>query len=311
MKKLVARVLAGVMILSMLSGCGETETSTGSGNDNNTGSVSTETIKIATKAGTECYIMGEMLGILVEQGTGRKVEITKDIASTELIQSAMERGEFDITPEYTSTAWIFVVAREDFPTDDIMYEDLREFYQTEKNMDWTGLYGFNNTFAITVTSEIAEKYQLETYSDLSEVSSELVFGGNTNFVANDTGLPGVSETYGMEFAKVVDLAIGLNYPAMEQNEIQVTNAFTTDAQLAVADVKVLEDDKGYFSNFFCGTVARNEVLEEVEGLREALESLNGQITDAEMASMNYAVEIDGRSEKTVALEFLQSKGLAE
>ena len=65
-----------------------------------------DTIRIATKPMTEQYILGEMLGLVITDSTGYPVEITKGVGGgTSNIQPAMERGDFDLYPEYTSSGW--------------------------------------------------------------------------------------------------------------------------------------------------------------------------------------------------------------
>ena len=46
------------------------------------------------------------------------------------------------------------------------------------------------------------------------------------------------------------------------------------------------------------------------GRRERiLEKMNGILTDQEMADMNYKVDVEHRTEREVAVEFLKKKGL--
>ena len=47
-----------------------------------------------------------------------------------------------------------------------------------------------------------------------------------------------------------------------KGEIDVMVIFTTDGQLSVSDVTVLEDDKNFYPSYLCGNVIRSEVLEE-------------------------------------------------
>ena len=103
--------------------------------------------------------------------------------------------------------------------------------------------------------------------------------------------------------------IALKYQAMANQEIDVTNAFTTDAQLAAADVLLLQDDKSLFATYYAGTVVRNDTLEKYPGLADTLEKLTGQISDDEMREMNYQVEVEGKDEKDIARDFLTQKGL--
>lgn len=270
-----------------------------------------EAIQIATKPMTEQYILGEMLKLLIEEDTEYSAEITKGIGGgTSNIQPAMEKGEFDLYPEYTSSGWVMVLKHEaDEVDDEEMMEKLKEEYEEQFDMTWVGLYGFNNTFAVAVRKEAAEEYKLKTTSDLAGVSDQLVFGGNPDYIEREDGFGLLCETYGLDFKDVRDIDIGLKYEAMEQGDIDVTNGFTTDAQLSRDDVVVLEDDKHLQVNYFCSTVVRKDALEQYPGLEETLMKMDGILTDQEMAALNYQVEVEGKDEADVAEEFLKEKGL--
>ena len=112
---------------------------------------------------------------------------------------------------------------------------------------------------------------------------------------------------------MVDIDIGLKYQALAGGDIDVTNAFTTDAQLATPDTDLvtLADDKHLQVNYFCSTVVRQDALEKFPGLEDALMQMDGLLTDQEMASLNYQVEVEGLDEQDVARDFLTQKGLLE
>ena len=270
------------------------------------------TVRIATKPMTEQYILGEMLGLILEDA-GFQVEITKGIGGgTSNIQPAMEKGEFDLYPEYTSSGWVMVLGHEAGSiADSEMLAQLQAEYQERFGMTWVGLYGFNNTYTVAVRGEIADQYDLKATSDLAAVAGELTFGGNPDYLERADGFQAVCDTYGLEFGKVVDIDIGLKYQAMASGDIDVTNAYTTDAQLANPNVKVvaLEDDKNLQVNYFCSTVVRQDALEKFPGLEDALMKLDGALSDGEMAGLNYKVEVEGLDEKDVARDFLTQKGL--
>ena len=146
-----------------------------------------DTIRIATKPMTEQYVIGEMLDILIEQDTDLEVELTQGVGGgTSNIQPAMESGEFDIYPEYTGTAWNMVMKEEELYTEDL-FDTMQQYYNDELGMEWTGMYGFNNTYGLVVRREIAEQYNLKTYSDLSAVSDQLVFGAEYDFFEREDG----------------------------------------------------------------------------------------------------------------------------
>ena len=272
-------------------------------------------VRIATKPMTEQYILGEMLGLLIEDGTGYSVEITKGIGGgTSNIQPAMEKGEFDLYPEYTSSGWVLVLGNSaEGMSDEEMFEALKAQYEDKFGMTWLGLYGFNNTYTVVVRGEVAEEYGLEKTSDLAAVAGELTFGGNPDYLEREDGFPALCDTYGLEFGKVADIDIGLKYQALASGDIDVTNAYTTDAQLGneAMNVKALEDDKHLQVNYFCSSVVRRDALEKFPGLDDVLVEMDGILCDGEMAKLNYQVEVEGKDEKDVARDFLVQKGLLE
>ena len=268
-----------------------------------------DTIHIATKPMTEQYVLGEMLDILIEQDTDLNVEITQGVGGgTSNIQPAMENGEFDLYPEYTGTGWNMVLKKEGLYTED-MFSSLQKEYNDDYDMSWIGMYGFNNTYGLVVRKEIADKYNLKTYSDLKAVSDQLTFGAEYDFFEREDGYDALCAEYGFHFKKTMDMDIGLKYQAINQGKIDVMNIFTTDGQLSTSDVVVLVDDKQFYPSYMCGNIVRNEVMEQQPELEAVLQTLSGTITDSDMARMNYEVETLGREPRAVAKEFLAGKGL--
>lgn len=304
--KACKRLLAAVLILALalaLTACagGKTESDPGP-------------VRIATKPMTEQYILGEMLGLLIEQA-GYTVEITKGVGGgTNNIHPAMKSGEFDLYPEYTSSGWVLVLNHQAEGVDDgEMFAQLKQEYQEKFNMTWVGMYGFNNTYTIAVRGDVAAEYGLKNTSDLAAVAGKLTFGGNPDYIERQDGFGALCQTYGLDFGNVVDIDIGLKYQALSNGDIDVTNAFTTDAQLANPDTKLvtLADDKHLQVNYFCSTVVRQDALEKFPGLEEVLMQMDGLLSDQEMASLNYKVEVEGLDERDVARDFLMQKGLLE
>ena len=276
-------------------------------------SAADQPIQIATKPITEQYILGEMLKALIEAKTDYKCEITKGIGGgTSNIMPAMESGEFDLYPEYTSSGYVLVLGHDAKGVDDdAMWEQLEKEYSEQFNMEWVAHYGFNNTYCLTVRGDVAREYQLKTCSDLAEYADKLVFGGNPDYIEREDGFPAVCSTYGYEFKEIKSIDIGLKYAALANKSIDVTNGYTTDAQLGVQDVVALEDDKHLQVNYFCSTVVRRDTLDSHPGLEDALMLMDGLLSDETMAGLNAAVEVDGRDEAAVAKEYLIEKGILE
>ena len=270
-----------------------------------------KTINIATKPMTEGYILGQMLTELIEQDTDLKVNITNGVGGgTSNIHPAIVKGEFDLYPEYTGTSWEAVLKKED-SYDESKFDELQKEYKEKYNLEYINLYGFNNTYGLVVNKDIAEKYNLKTYSDLAKVSNNLIFGAEYDFFEREDGYKELQKVYNIDFKKKIDMDIGLKYQAMKDKKIDVMVIFTTDGQLAVSDVIVLEDDKKMYPSYRAGTVVRSEILSEYPELKPVLEKLNNILDDKTMADLNYQVESEGKKPEDVAREYLQEKGLLE
>ena len=270
-----------------------------------------KTINIATKPMTEGYILGQMLTELIEQDTDLKVNITNGVGGgTSNIHPAIVKGEFDLYPEYTGTSWEAVLKKE-ASYDESKFDELQKEYKEKYNLEYVNLYGFNNTYGLAVNKDIAEKYNLKTYSDLAKVSNNLIFGAEYDFFEREDGYKELQKVYNMDFKKKIDMDIGLKYQAMKDKKIDVMVIFTTDGQLAVSDVIVLEDDKKMYPSYRAGTVVRSEILSEYPELKPVLEKLNNILDDKTMADLNYQVESEGKKPEDVAREYLQEKGLLE
>lgn len=289
--KRAAALTLAVLLLPVLSGCGKKEV-----------------IHIASKPMTEQYVLTEIMKQLIEENTDYTVEITKGVGGgTTNIHPALLKGEFDLYPEYTRSAWLNVLKKEEMEKDnDKLMAALIDEYR-QMGLTWNGLYGFSNTYGLAVRKDTAEKYNLTTYSDLAAVSGELTFGGNPDYIELETGYPRLCEAYGMQFKAVKQMDIALKYNALLNNEVDVINAFTTDAQLAANDLILLQDDLNFFESYDAGTIVSLAALDKYPGLKEALDKMEGLISEDEMQKMNYEVEVNGRNEAEVAAKFLKGK----
>ncbi|MBU3145085.1 glycine betaine ABC transporter substrate-binding protein [Clostridium sp. CF012] len=292
-KKILASALALIMVVALV-GCGN----------------KTKKVVVASKPMTEQYILAEMITALIEASTDIKVEKKLGIGGgTSNIQPAMIKGEIDIYPEYTGTGWLFVL-KKDLIRDPVkLYEEVKKEYSTKYAIKWLGLYGFNDTYALAIKKSVADKLNINTYSDLASKSDSLKFGAEPDFYEREDGYKGIQKEYGFNFKEKREMDIGLKYEAINSDNVDVINAFSTDALLKKYDMKVLVDDKNFFPSYFATTLIREETLKKYPELEPVLNELQGRISDKEMIQMNYLVESEKKDPKDVAVEFLKGKKL--
>ena len=268
------------------------------------------TIRIATKPMTEQYILGEMLALLIEQDMGEKTTIIAGVdGGTANIHPALLAGAYDLYPEYTGTAWLFVLKKDPETDETALFRELSEEYAKQFKLQWVGLYGFNNTFGLGVRKGLAKQYNLAAFSDLAPLSSQLVFGAEYDFYTREDGYAALCKAYGYDFAKHMDLNISSKYSAIGKGEIDVMNIFTTDGQLASGAVAVLKDDRHFYPTYYCGTVVRQETLTQFPKLRAVLMKMHNLLTDADMSRLNHLVDSENKTPRDVARDFLKTKGL--
>ena len=269
-----------------------------------------DTIHIATKPMSEQFILGEMLALLIEENSDLHVKITKGVGGgTSNIHPAMVKGDFDLYPEYTGTGWLVILKKDTLLPLDQLFSELQKEYSREYGLKWVAPYGFNNAYSLAVSNEMAKKYNLKTFSDLALYPDLFTFGAEYDFYEINDGYADLCAYYNLKFKKNLDMDIGLKYEAMKSGKIDVINIFTTDGQLSHANLTTLKDDKHFFPSYYCATIVREETLKEHPELERILEKMNGILTDQEMADMNYKVDVEHRTEREVAVEFLKKKGL--
>jgi len=160
-----------------------------------------------------------------------------------------------------------------------------------------------------VKREVAEKYNLKTFSDLARVAGELILGCEFEFKDRPDGYPGLQETYGMNFKDVIGMDHGIMYRSLAEDKVDVIDAYSTDGQIVVYNLVILEDDKSFFPPYNAGPLTRGDVLEKYPELEDILNELGGAISESDMQALNAKVDEEGLKAEEVAREFLLEKGL--
>ncbi|KHD15372.1 glycine betaine ABC transporter substrate-binding protein [Clostridium butyricum] len=270
---------------------------------------SSNKIVIASKNFTEQIILGNMLEQLIEAKTDIDVETKLNLGGTQVAYSALKSGSVDLYVEYTGTAYVNLLDIKDGNTNpDEVYDKVNEIFKEKENIEFLDPLGFNNTYALVVRKDTAEKYNLKSISDLEKVSEEFLMGPTIEFANREDGLLGLDKAYNLNFKKVKPIDGGLRYTALMNNESDVIDAFTTDGLLDKFGLKVLEDDKNFFPPYYAAPLIRMDTLKEHPELEEVLNLLSNKITDEKMRKLNYEVDVNGRDPKVVANEFLVSEG---
>ena len=265
------------------------------------------TIRIGTLNTTESQIMGQVVKQLIEHETDLEVVLVNNLGSSIVQHQAMLDKQVDITAtRYTGTDLSGALGMEPVNDPDEAMKIVQKEFKERWDQTWFDSYGFDNTYAFTVTKELAEKYGLEKVSDLADVAGELRFGVDNSWIHREgDGYQGFVKTYGFEFPKIYPMQIGLVYEALANDEMDVVLAYSSDGRIAAFNLKILEDDKKFFPPYDTSLVARNEVLREHPELEEILNKLVGTIDTTKMQEMNYEADGEKWEPAVVAQKFLE------
>lgn len=266
------------------------------------------TIRIGSKSFTEQWIVGELLAQLLE-ANGYKVDRKLGLGGTKVVHEALVNNQIDLYAEYTGTGLVTIL-REPVMTDpQAVYDKVKRLYQKRWNLVWLQPIGFNNTYALSMRRDAAERLRVTTISDLARVAAHLVLGATHEFLNRDDGYPGLKRVYGLEFKRTVSLDPGLMYQAVAHGQVDVISAFATDGRIRAFQLVNLDDDKQFFPPYFIAPVIRGDLLAKHPKIGNVLNRLAGRIDNATMQALNYEVDGKGREPRDVAAAFLRKTGL--
>ena len=253
---------------------------------------SKDNLVIAGKLGPEPEILMNMYKLLIEENTDMTVTVKPNFGKTDFLYQALKKGDIDIYPEFTGTITGTLLQSAPKLSNDAeeVFEAARDGIKKQDNLVLLNHMAYQNTYAIAVPKTIAKEYNLRTISDLKAVQDKLKAGFTLEFNDREDGNKGLQSLYGLNL-NVATMEPALRYQAIQSGDIQITDAYSTDAELARYDLQVLEDDNHLFPPYQGAPLLRAELLEKHPELEGILNKLAGKITESQMSQMNYQVGI--------------------
>ncbi|MGK7903276.1 MAG: glycine betaine ABC transporter substrate-binding protein [Hormoscilla sp.] len=267
------------------------------------------TITVGSKDFTEQFILGHMYALILEE-RGFQVERKLNLGSTPVLQAGLESGEIDLYPEYTGTGLVAVLKLPPSSDAKQVFDTVAKGYKEKYNLVWLQPAPMNNTTALALRKQDAEKLGIKTISDMVAQADKLVLLGPPAFKTREDALPGLKRVYGdFELKEFKGVDPGLRYQGLMNGEGNVVVAFGTDGEISAFNLVVLEDDKNLFPIYQVAPVVRQDVLKKYPEIGEALNAIAPMLTDEVMQRLNYEVSGKQREPADVAKEFLVQAGM--
>ncbi|MEO4054460.1 osmoprotectant update ABC transporter permease/substrate-binding subunit OpuFB [Solibacillus sp. CAU 1738] len=267
-------------------------------------------IVIAGKLGSEPEILINMYKLLIENETDLTVQLKPGFGKTSFVFNALKSDSIDIYPEFTGTAISEFLKEEAVNNnEEDVYEQARAGMLEKFDMVMLSPMKYNNTYALAVSKEMAETYQLKSISDIKAIQESIKAGFTLEFNDREDGYLGIQKLYGITIDHIKTMEPKLRYQAIDTGDIQLLDAYSTDSEIRQYNLTVLADDQQLFPPYQGAPLVRAETLEKFPEIEQVLNKLAGKITDDEMREMNYQVNVEGKNIEKVAREFLEKAGL--
>ncbi len=254
-------------------------------------------VRVGSKTFTESVILGEMATLLLEDAD-IPASHRRELGGTRVLFDGLVAGELDIYPEYTGTITGEILAGKDIRTDEALRASL-----AERGIRMSPPLGFDDTYAIGMREDVAERLGIRKLSDLRRHAG-LRLGFSNEFMERIDGWPGLRDRYGLPQRDVRGLDHDLAYRAIASGEIDATELYSTDAEIRAYHLRILDDDLKFFPPYRCVWLYRADLP---RGALEVLGRLEGRISTADMAAMNARAKLDRVSEQRVAADFLADR----
>ncbi|HEV8121894.1 MAG TPA: glycine betaine ABC transporter substrate-binding protein [Candidatus Polarisedimenticolia bacterium] len=254
-------------------------------------------VRVGSKKFTESVVLGEILTQMMNNA-GVRSEHRAQLGGTQVLWHALRHGDIDLYTEYTGTLRADILR--DLP--DGSEESLRAAL-ARFEIGMSASLGFEDKYALGMKGSDARRLGVARISDLG-AQPRLRFGFSEEFLNRADGWPLVRKRYDLPQTDVRPLDHDLAYRALAGGDLDVTDLYTTDAEIPYYDLTVLDDDLHLFPDYQAVVLYRLDLSRRVPAALDAVRALEGRITAAGMQRLNARVKMERVPERAAAAEFL-------
>jgi osmoprotectant transport system permease protein len=255
-------------------------------------------VRVGSKADTETTVLAEIaIGLL--RSAGLPARFSQLEGGTPFVWKALLADRLDVYPEYTGTLSEQIFARRGIRGAEALRAELARL-----GLGMTEPLGFANNYALGMRRPRAEELGIRSVSDLRKHAG-LRLGFSHEFLKRADGWPGLRDRYGLPQKDVRGLEHSVAYEALLRGAIDVTDLYTTDAEIRRFDLLPLRDDLGFFPLYEAVLVYRLDLEQRSPGAVAALRRLEGRLTEEAVIEMNGRAQ-SGVPAAQIAADFLHS-----
>ena len=277
-------------------------------------------VRVSSKIDTEGSLLGSMM-ILVLEANGIKTENKLQLGNTKIMRGAITAGEIDLYPEYTGNGAFFFSDEKNAAWKNAAagYELVKKLDAEKNKIVWLAAAPANNTWAIALRKDVAEKNKIKSLADLGPwltAGGKFKLAASAEFVERSDALPAFQTAYGFKLnnAQLLTLAGGdttvtIKAAAEQTSSVNAAMAYGTDGALAALGLVVLDDPKGIQPIYAPAPVVRAATLAQYPKIKDVLEPVFKTLDGATLQKLNAKIAVEGQDAKKVAADYLKSKSL--
>lgn len=302
MRKWHVVALLGVGALVMAS-CGSSSSKSTAGSSGSSKPSITFGAQNFTENEVLAYVYSDAL-----KAAGFPSSVRPNLGSREVIEPALEHGDFDATVEYVGNYLAFLdpsVGNLDVPQTVSTLKPL----VAKRGLTLGAVSQAADSDAVAVTQATASKYHLKSIADLKPYASQWSFGGPAECATRITCIPGLKQYYGVVFKsfQTLDEDGPITHTALANGSVQAARIFSSDAVVAQDHFVVLEDPKVFQgAGNIIPVVRTGKATSQVISV---LDQVSAALTTADLVQFNLAVSVNHDDPSAVALQFVQSHHL--
>ncbi|WP_447037741.1 glycine betaine ABC transporter substrate-binding protein [Streptomyces sp. DSM 118878] len=273
-------------------------------------------LTVTSKEFTEQLVLGAIMGIAFK-AAGADVLDRTGIQGSIGAREAVKSGDADAMYEYTGTAWITYQGNTDPITDPHKQWQAVRDADLKNGVTWLAPATLNNTYALAMNAENAEKYDTKTLSDVTALSKKdpgaVTLCVESEFASRDDGLPGMQKEYGMSIpsSHITKMDTGIIYTQASKGKCVYGEVFTTDGRIKAMNLTTMEDDKHFFPNYNAAPEINSKSLEKHPQIADILAPITAKLNNTVARDLNSKVDVDGRDPHEVAKDWLVEEGFVE
>jgi osmoprotectant transport system permease protein len=239
-----------------------------------------EPVIVGSKKFTESYVLAELAKRSLET-SGVRAEHRQGMGGTIILWEALRTGQIAAYPEYTGT-----IAEEILKNPQLTSAEGIRAELAKSGVGMSSELGFNNTYALVMRLDVAERLRIRRISDL-RAHPQLKFGLTHEFLSRRDGWHPLAARYGLAAPDLRGIDHGIGYEALRTGAIDVKDAYSTDAKIAENDLVALEDDLRFFPQYKAVFLYRLSLAADAV---TALRDLEGTLDESRMIRLNAEAE---------------------